>query len=185
MKYGKLTALSALLTATLVVTGCGSADGTGTESGSADAADAAAVREGETGGACELLTAADLVEVEAKDTYGKGYHTELFLDDQACWFKPYGGQSWLELRVTSDGRPGSTQFDELREEASDHKPLSGVGDGAISDTSQEMETIVVFYKGDKVGKITRNYMGGAPDAQKREADIVLTADLAKRVIARL
>nr|BFE74659.1 hypothetical protein GCM10020092_079600 [Actinoplanes digitatis] len=103
MKYGKLTALSALLTATLVVTGCGSADDTGTESGAADAADAAAAREGETGGACELLTAADLVEVEAKDTYGKGYHTELFLDDQACSFKPYGGRSWLELRVTNDG----------------------------------------------------------------------------------
>jgi hypothetical protein len=190
VEYPKVTAVGALVAATLALTGCGlTADPVAepVNGGKAPAVKAEAVD------ACKLLSAAELRETFGKAAYkpsggSRTIDEPVHLTNSSCMFVAQDDATPFDVYVIVQQYDTAKSGDDLGSDGT--KPVSGVGEAAVSVEAAEQgpagppTTQVRFVAGNKLVNVSKVYEADrAPDDPA--ADVTGVVELAKKVASRL
>jgi hypothetical protein len=202
VKFGKLTTLSALLTATLVVTGCGTSDkdaeplaatdaGSGTEEGAEEGADAGPPAEKT---ACTLVAPADLEALFTAPAEFK--YQESQPDDsnsRTCVWDETTSGSLMSLTAETPTNGADREYDASWRRDSKRHPtesraeeVAGLGDKAHSASSKGRVQVKVLV-GDTFVTVDVWYAIGKPPPKDitAGADVARVVTFTKQVVGRL
>ncbi|MEU7907365.1 hypothetical protein [Actinoplanes sp. NPDC049118] len=195
MKYHKLSAVGALLTATLALSGCGLTAEPTKETGAtgAGAAKGAPAVKAEDIDACKLLTAAELEETFGKAA-GKPQGGSTTIDEPVhltnsnCIFAAKDDVPF-DVYVIVQQYDTEKSADDLGSDGT--KPVSGIGEAAVSVEAKERgpdrlppTTQVRFVVDNKLVNVSKVYEGDRAPGDPA-ADVAIVVELAKKVADRL